>query len=189
MKKRNSFALGLVLYLAISTLNFALGQEKYLDKNGLIIFEASEKLFEEVKATNKSVTAIYNAETNEIASLALMKGFRFKNSLMQEHFNENYIESDTYPKATFKGSLTEFDPKEDLSEKSTDVVVIGTLALHGKEKEIETTLKVSKVNNIISMTGSFIVTPADFDIAIPKIVRNKIAKEVTVFIDFKLEKK
>lgn len=163
-------------------------QEKYLDKSGIIIFEASEKLFEEVKATNESATVILNTETNEIASLALMKGFRFKNSLMEEHFNENYIESEDYPKATFRGKLSDFNAN-DLNENSTEVSVDGVLELHGKKKQISTKLNVHKVGNIISMTGEFIVTPGDFDIEIPNIVRNKIAKEVNVKLDFKLEKK
>lgn len=165
-----------------------IAQEKYLDKDGTIVFEASEKLFEEVKATNESVTVILNTETNQIASLALMKGFRFKNSLMEEHFNENYIESEDYPKATFKGKLIDFNAN-DLNENSTEVSVEGVLELHGKQKQIHSKLKVSKTGDTISMTGGFIVTPADFDIEIPKIVRNKIAKEVSVKLDFKLEKK
>ena len=165
-----------------------MAQEKYIDKNGLIIFEASEKLFEEVKATNEFVTVILNTETKQIATLALIKGFHFKNSLMEEHFNENYIESEDYPKATFKGELIDFNAN-DLSENSSEVSVEGVLELHGKQKQISSKLKMQKSGDIISMTGGFIVTPGDFDIKIPSIVRNKIAKEVVVKFDFKLKKK
>nr|WP_286941164.1 YceI family protein [Allomuricauda sp.] len=163
-------------------------QDRYIDKNGTVIFEASEKFFEEVKAKNESVTAIFDETTNDIASLALIKGFRFKNSLMQEHFNENYVDSDTYPKATFKGKLINTNP-DGLSEKITDVTVEGILELNGKQKEMTANLKGQKVGNTISLTGSFIVSPEDFNITIPKIVRNKIAKQVTVKVDFKLVKK
>lgn len=163
-------------------------QERYIEKDGVLIFEASEKLFEEVKATNGSVTAIYDPQTNKIAALALVKGFHFKNSLMEEHFNENYIESEQYPKATFKGKL--LNDAAALSDNSTtEMEVQGTLKLHGKEKKIQTVLNVQKIGDIISMTGDFKVTPQDFDIKIPKIVENKIAKEVHVKIDFKLAKK
>ncbi|MEM7484270.1 MAG: YceI family protein [Bacteroidota bacterium] len=160
-------------------------QGKYIDKNANIVFEASEKLFEEVKAETESATAILDTETNKIASLALVKGFRFKNSLMQEHFNENYIESDTYPKATFKGKLLNFDSSK-LTESPSDIPVDGTLGLHGKEKDIRTTLSVRKVEDAIIMEGGFKVAPEDFDIEIPKLVRNKIAKEVLVQINFNL---
>ena len=177
------------LLFGIFSFTLAVGQEKYLDKNGVLIFEASEKLFEEVKAKNESVTIIYDAATNQLASLALMKGFHFKNSLMEEHFNENYIESDTYPKAKFKGTLIDFNAKEDLSEENKKVLVKGVLEIRGKEKEIATLLDVQKVNETISMMGEFEVSPSDFDIEIPKIVRNKIAKVVKVKLDFKLVRK
>jgi hypothetical protein len=175
-----------VLWLGTVVVSLSFAQNKYIEKNGVLIFEASEKLFEEVKAENSSVTAIYNVETNQIAALALMKGFHFENSLMEEHFNENYIESNTYPKATFKGDLLDFDPQTDLGTNSTSVKVKGVLELHGKQKTIETTLNVQKVDGVIWMKGSFTVDPLDFGIEIPKIVRNKIAKEVKVLLDFKL---
>ncbi|PCJ95027.1 MAG: hypothetical protein COA50_11335 [Flavobacteriaceae bacterium] len=168
-------------------LNMAVGhaQEKYLDKNGDITFEASEKLFEEVKATNQQVTAIINIKTGEIAALALMKGFRFKNSLMEEHFNENYMESESYPKAVFKGTIIDFDFSS-LTEVAQTFTTKGTLALHGKEKEVTTILLIQKESNSISITGDFKVTPEDFAIEIPKIVKNKIAKEVVVHIAFNM---
>ncbi len=164
-------------------------QDKYLDKNGIVIFEASEKVFEEVKATNNSVTAIYDLNTNQFAALALMKGFRFKNSLMEEHFNENYIESDTYPKAKFKGNFIDFDSKKDLGATQITATLKGFLEIRGKQKEIETQVILQKIEDTISVQGKFKVAPQDFDIDIPNIVKNKIAKEVTVNLDFKLHKK
>ncbi len=178
----------LILVLINGAIASLRAQEKYIDKNGIVIFEASEQLFEEVKAANESVTAILSTETNQIASLALIKGFHFKNSLMEEHFNENYIESETYPKAKFKGNLIDFNVAE-LDENITEVSVEGTLEVHGRQKGVHAKLKTQKIRDIISMTGEFKVTPGDFDIEIPKIVRNKIAKEVLVKLDFKLAKK
>ncbi len=180
--------LWIVILMAAAMLSKAVAQEKYFDKNAVVIFEASEKLFEEVKATNSSATAIFDSKTNQIAALALMKGFRFKNSLMEEHFNENYIESSAYPKATFRGELIDLD-FNDLGAEETKVRVKGILKIRGKEKEIETELTLLKVAETISMTGQFVVSPSDFDIEIPKIVRNKIAKNVQVNLDFKLVKK
>ncbi len=162
--------------------------QKYIEKKGQIIFEASEKLFEPVKAENNAVTAILDIETNQIAGLALIKGFHFKNSLMEEHFNENYIESETYPKATFKGKLLNFDASI-LTKNSLEVMIEGKLKLHGKEKEIRTPLSIQKINDILILKGSFKVVPADFDIEIPSIVRNKIAKEIIVQLEFNLRKK
>ena len=109
MKNTKSITTLFLLAAVFITISSVEAQAKYIDKKGELTFEASEELFEPVKATNESVTVILNTETNEIASLALMKSFRFKNSLMEEHFNENYIESETYPKATFKGKLSDFN--------------------------------------------------------------------------------
>ncbi|WP_400076550.1 YceI family protein [Winogradskyella sp. R77965] len=190
MKTKNNIIIQLLLsFVVLITASSVLSaQSKYIDKKGEITFEASEELFEPVKATNESVTVILNTETNEIASLALMKGFRFKNSLMEEHFNENYIESETYPKATFKGKLSDFNFSE-ITENDTEATVDGKIELRGKEKEITTTLIIKKSGDFVIIQGSFKVTPADFDIEIPGIVKNKIAKEIIVSLDFKLTQK
>ena len=90
----------------------AFGQEKFATKTGEINFEASVPSFEEVKAENNNVSAVLETGTGNFAALALMKGFRFKVALMEEHFNENYIESSKYPKATFKGKIQDFDYSE-----------------------------------------------------------------------------
>ncbi|MFK7832045.1 MAG: YceI family protein [Winogradskyella sp.] len=177
-----------LLTIALTNLSSVDAQTKYIDKKGNISFEASEELFEPVKAANASVTVILNTETNEMASLALMKSFRFKNSLMEEHFNENYIESETYPKATFKGKLIDFDFSK-LDENVTDVVIDGKIMLRGKEKDIRTTLKMNKVDDLVMIKGSFVVSPDDFDIDIPNIVKNKIAKEIIIALDFNLSQK
>jgi polyisoprenoid-binding protein YceI len=178
----------LMLCIAMLTLSQGAVAQKYVDKKGSITFEASEKLFEPVKATNTSVTAILNTETNAIAALALVKSFRFKNSLMEEHFNENYIESETYPKAIFKGQLKGVT-YETLTETVTEVSLEGTLELHGKTKAITTLAKLQKLNNEIVLSGTFSVAPADFDIEIPKVVEKKIAKAILISYNFNLVKK
>lgn len=179
--------LRLILFATISVAQLQ-AQTKYIDQNGEIEFEASEELFEPVQAINTSATAILNVDTGEFASLALVKGFHFENSLMEEHFNENYIESETYPKAIFRGNLLNFNHSL-LSETPTEITVDGKLKLREKEKGVHTTLSVQKVSDVIIMKGSFTVTPSDFDIEIPKIVANKIAKEVIVRLAFKMEAK
>lgn len=174
-----------VLFL---TSGIVIAQDKYLDRQGIISFEASEATFEPVKAKNSSVTAIMNIHTGEIASLALIKEFRFRNALMQEHFNENYIESDSYPKATFKGKVADFN-YEELTENEKEYDVSGVLNLHGVDKNIISKLFISKQDAVISLRGNFNTEPKDFNIKIPKIVRNKIAKKVKVRFDFKLKMK
>jgi len=174
----------LILLFLIS--GSVVSQGKFITKKGTISFEASVPSFEEVKAKNTTVTAILNTDTGEIAALALIKGFRFKNALMEEHFNENYIESDDYPKATFKGKLLNFD----MATIANKYTIKGTLSLHGKSKEIETTCTLNKADNeTISISSTFITKPEDFDIKIPGIVSKKIAEDIQVSLNFELNPK
>lgn len=167
---------------------FVQAQNKYITKTGDLTFEASEPSFEEVKAVNSSTTAILNIENGEFAALALVKGFRFKNALMEEHFNENYAESNTFPKATFKGVVQDFS-FENLST-TVSYTVNGTLEFHGVTKKIEG-IKVifSSSEKAIKMSGSFKVLASDFNIKIPKIVSNKLSNEVEVSFEFELIEK
>ncbi|WP_299607540.1 YceI family protein [uncultured Aquimarina sp.] len=162
-----------------------LAQGKFITKKGVISFEASVPSFEEVKAKNTTVTAILNTDNGEIAALALVKGFRFKNALMEEHFNENYIESDDFPKATFKGVLVDFD----VENLQKEYIIKGKLSLHGKSKEIQTKGILTKDGNTISISSTFIAKPEDFDIKIPGIVSKKIADDISVSLNFLLIKK
>ena len=168
----------------ISIVGFS--QVKYLTKSGVLNFEASVETFEEIKASNSNVTAIFNASNGEFAALALVKGFRFKNALMEEHFNENYAESDEFPKAIFKGKLTDFS----LETIQNTYTINGTLSFHGVTQPIENvSVVVVASKNTFHFKGSFVISPNDFDIEIPNIVRSKIADNVTVVFDFELIKK
>lgn len=163
----------------------AFGQEKYTTKTGEITFEASVPSFEEVKAKNTNVSAVLEAETGNFAALALMKGFRFKVALMEEHFNENYIESSKYPKATFKGKITDFNFSGLSGEKA--FVIKGTFNLHGTDKTMEVPATISKRNGEVWVTAQFVLRPEEFNIKIPSIVSKKIADEVNVSAVFKLQ--
>ena len=182
MKKFTFLAL---LFISIN----AIGQSKYLTKTGSLDFEASVPSFEEVAAKNESVTAILNTANGEFAALALVKAFRFKNALMEEHFNENYAESDEYPKATFKGKIENFD-FDTLSETNSYFHIDGSLTFHGVTKSLKgTPLTIKMVDDKIILSGKFKVMVSDFDIEIPKIVANKLSNEVDIDFRFELVKK
>ena len=182
---RKKYFLTLVICF-ISCIGFS--QTKYITKTGVVSFEASVPSFEEVKASNNSVTAIINTDSGEFAALVLIKGFRFKNALMEEHFNENYAESDQFPKATFKGEISDFN-LESIST-NTSFKANGELTFHGKTKQLKDILfNISKGENEISITGNFKALASDFDIKIPKIVSNKIAEDIEVSFQFDLKKK
>ncbi|SEA96095.1 YceI-like domain-containing protein [Flavobacterium gillisiae] len=170
-------------FLFLSTLIMA--QDRKVTKTGEVNFEASVPSFEEVAATNTSVSCILNAKTGEIASLALIKGFRFKVALMEEHFNENYLESNKYPKAIFKGMLKDFNIDK-LGSTLKEYEMKGKLDLHGKSKEINTTALLRRNGDIIEVITNFIVNTDDFDITIPKVVSNKLSKKINIKSKFLL---
>jgi YceI-like protein len=174
-----------LLFLFVGILNVS--AQKYATKTGSLKFEATVDTFEEVAAENKNTSAILESATGDIAVLTLMKGFRFKVALMEEHFNENYVESDKFPKATFKGKAEDFDVTK-LSATAKTFKISGDLTLHGKTKKIIANAKISKSGDKITVTGNFDVKPEDFDIEIPKIVSKKISDKIKVSFNLSLAK-
>ena len=174
-----------LLFLFVGIINVS--AQKYMTKTGSLKFEASVESFEEIAAENKNTSAILDAATGEIAVLTLMKGFRFKIALMEEHFNENYIESDKFPKATFKGKVEDFDVSK-LSSTPKTFKVSGDLTLHGKTKKVTTTARILKSGEKITITGNFDVKPEEFDIEIPKLVSKKVADKVNTSFNLQLTK-
>ncbi|WP_343695319.1 YceI family protein [Flavobacterium sp.] len=152
-----------------------LAQDKFKTNTAVVDFEASVPFFEEVKAVNKLGTIVLEPETSTLTCTVVIKDFRFKMDLMQEHFNENYIESRRYPKAVFKGKIQKFDLKDiDNIEKEYDVK--GKLYLHGKSKVIEMKALLKKVPEGIQISCNYPISVSDFNIAIPSMVASKISK-------------
>jgi YceI-like domain len=154
-------------------------QEKMLTKSGTITFEASVPSFQPVVGTNSNVTFVLNPVTGEIASLALMKGFQFEMALMEEHFNENYMETDKYPKAIFRGQIEGFDANK-LTEDYKDYTITGKLELHGKSKDVNATAKITKTSSRITIISDFGVNASDFSIPIPSLIKYKLDDKVKV---------
>jgi polyisoprenoid-binding protein YceI len=176
----------ILMLLALLVTGF-ISAQKFTTKTGSIKFEASVPSFEEVAGESKTASAVVVAETGDIAVLTLMKGFRFKVALMEEHFNENYVESDKFPKATFKGKIEGFDISKVSAEAKT-FTLSGDLTLHGKTKHITGPARISKQGNTLTITGAFDVKPADFDIEVPAVVSKKIAEKIKVTYNLQLIK-
>ncbi|MGB5369223.1 MAG: YceI family protein [Flavobacteriaceae bacterium] len=154
-------------------------QGKFLTKEGYVSF-FSHSLVEDIKADNNQVLSVIDTVTGKIAIQMLMRSFMFKKALMQEHFNENYVESYKYPKATFSGTILNF---KEMSEENNQTEITGTLTVHGEEKEIRTRVNIEVRDDGIRLTGDFNVDVADFKIKIPSIVANNIAKTIKVTFD------
>jgi hypothetical protein len=177
-------SLAVVLLLLAPSLFYG---QKYSTRAGVLKFEASVPSFEEVAAENKTASAALDASNGDMAVLALMKGFRFKVALMEEHFNESYAETSKYPKATFKGKIEGFDAAK-LTAEPQAFNISGDLTIHGKTKKITDTAKVYRSGNNIVVTGSFDIKPAEFGIEIPKVVSNKVAEKVAISYNLSLTK-
>ena len=167
--------------------NFIMAQ-KAITRNGQITFEGSMPAFEEIKATTNSASAILDQATGNFAALALIKSFKFKSPLMEEHFNENYMESNLFPKATFKGKILDFDPETLTGAKTKSVYYIeGDLTIHGVTKKIKTEINLTPSKGKILLTANFTIKPSDYNIEIPSIVKDKIAKNIKTKLGFVLE--
>ena len=169
-------------YLFCSTI---VAQYKILTKTGTTTFEASVPSFEEVKGVNKNSGCILNTKTGEIVGLIIIKGFKFKLALMEEHFNENYMESNKYPKAIFKGKIINFD-KEKITDTPQQFEITGTMDIHGATKEIRIPTKIYKKGNTTIINASFSLNTDDYNITLPLLVRSKVTKKVDVTIHYEL---
>lgn len=165
------------LFIFLFTAFSLLAQDKFKTSSAVVNFEASVPFFEEVKAVNKLGTIVLEPHTSTLICTVVIRDFRFKMDLMQEHFNENYIESRRYPKAVFKGKIEKFDLK-DITENEKEYDVTGKLYLHGKSKVIAVKALIKKVPDGIQIASNFPISVSDFNIEIPYVVANKISKTV-----------
>ena len=177
----------ITIVLFFSVFSVLTAQEKFITKTGEINFEASVPSFEEVKAKHSAVSAILK-NNGEFASLALMKGFRFKVALMEEHFNENYAESSKFPKTTFRGKVSDFNIS-DLSETEKTYTIKGVVNMHGVDKNIDVPATIKMVDGVVYLSTNFVLKPGDFDIEIPSVVSSKIAEEINVSANYELKGK
>lgn len=174
----NYFLGAFCFFLFLTNIN---SQDRYFTKNGTITF-FSEAPIENISAENNQVLSIIDVSNGNMAISILMKSFLFEKALMQEHFNENYIESDKFPKATFKGNILNF---KNISSSKDKFIVKGILTIHGESKEISIEALISKIQEEILVLGNFIVNLDDFKVKIPAVVSKNIAKNIKVSFDFK----
>ena len=159
------------------------GQTRYYTKNGKIFFTATSSL-EKIEATNEKATSVIDVSTGGIEFAVLIKAFNFEKALMQEHFNENYAESDKYPKAIFKGNITNIKSIDLNKNGNYPVTAKGLFTLHGETKEIlvDGVLTV-KDGNITDGKSQFKILLKDYKIEIPSLVKDKISKDVQINVD------
>lgn len=177
----------LMLCLLIGSFS-PLFSQQYFTRTGEISFYSSTPV-EDIEAHNKTVTAIFDSKTGKIQFSVAMKSFKFEKALMEEHFNENYVESDQFPKATFSGLIQNIAEVNCKKDGIYDIRVSGDLTIHGVTQKVDATGSLTvKGENIIGKSV-IVIKPEDYKIEIPGVVRDKIAKEVKVDINLNLQEK
>ncbi|GCC50189.1 YceI family protein [Chryseotalea sanaruensis] len=160
--------------------------QKYNSTKGSISF-LSDALIEDIAAENTAALAILDASSRQLAFSVPVNEFQFEKKLMQAHFNEKYLETEKYPKATFQGSLSDFSMT---SKASQQVTAKGKLTIHGVTKDVQIpgTLLIDAKSEI-KINAAFVVALKDYNVKIPKLLWENIAEEVNVKIDFTLQPK
>jgi polyisoprenoid-binding protein YceI len=171
-----------IILILLVFISQTISAQKYISKNGHIWFYASTPL-ENIEAHNNQTVSILNPEDGTLQFSILIKSFEFKVALMQEHFNENYMESDKIPKAGFTGKLTNFRQIDFNKDGTYQAEFTGDLTIHGVTKSVSDRGTLTVSGKTLHAKAKFIVLPKDYNIVIPAVVENKIAKEIEVNVD------
>ena len=180
---RKNFLVATLLLFFISIVH---AQDKYFTKNAKIDFFSVAPL-EDIEAKNKTASAVLDTKTGILQFSVLMQGFEFDKALMQEHFNENYVESNKFPKAEFKGNIINNAEINYQKAGTYTAKVKGTMSFHGIVKDMETTATIKVNDDNLKAESVFNLLLSDYNIKRPAVVKDKISNTIKVTIDAKLD--
>jgi polyisoprenoid-binding protein YceI len=163
-----------------------MAQDKFFTKSGNIQFY-SKGAIETIEATHRSVTCVLDSKTGDIQFAVLMKGFEFRKAMMQEHFNENYVESDKYPKSEFRGQITNNSDVNYAKDGSYAVHIKGKLTLHGQTKDVEADGKITVKDGKLVAVSKFKIQMSEYDIDIPGAVTENMSDTINITVNCTLE--
>ncbi len=172
----------ITLWLCLLPLSPTLAQ-KYISESSSILF-FSKATIEDIAAKNEKAVGMLDVASLDVAFSVPVKEFVFEKSLMQEHFNEKYMETEKYPKATFQGKITGFAAG---SGGAQTVRAQGKLTLHGVTREVDIPGTLETKGDRIVLSAKFIVTLEDYQVKRPQVLWKNIAETVEVTVDFTLK--
>ncbi len=175
-----------ILLFAIMGLGSAQAQ-KFITKTGNIRFFSSTPI-EDIEAHNRQVNSALDQQTGDFVFKVLMKSFQFEKAMMQEHFNENYVESDKFPSATFTGKVINISEINFAKNGIYNSTVEGDLTIKGVTKKVSEKGTFEVKDGKVNGKSTFIVQLADYGIKIPNTVANNISKTIQIDVDVNLEK-
>ncbi|UOQ78468.1 YceI family protein [Hymenobacter sp. 5516J-16] len=165
--------------LLVGGITTSQAQGKYMTQKGVVSFFSSS-ILEDIEAHTDQAAAVVDLQSQQIAFIIPIKSFQFKRTLMQEHFNENYMESDRLPKSTFKGKILDLNADALAKGQSQRVTVEGDLTIHGVTKHLTVAGALEQQKGTLLVNAYFSVAPADYGIEVPLLVRENIAKIVGI---------
>jgi len=174
----------LFLFLFFLNIVLAANAQKYMTKNGYIGFYSHTPM-EDIKGDNNQVVGALDISTGEMVFQALIKSFHFDRALMEEHFNENYMESDKFPKSVFKGKISNLKDVDFSKNGIYNVTVEGDLTIHDVTNKISAQGTIEVVSGGINANSKFKVVPEDYKINIPGVVKDKFEKSLEVTVAMK----
>src|SRR3990170_8969068 len=152
----------MALVIGFGCINLTASAQKFTTEKTFVSFY-SQAAIEDITAENTKTAGVFNAATGDIAFSVPIKEYKFEKSLMQEHFNEKYMETEKYPKSTFQGKITGYDPN---ATGTQNVTSKGNLTIHGETKEVEIPGTIEKQGDKLMMKSKFIVRLEDYKIKI-----------------------
>ena len=187
MKKNLTVAPMLIIAAMLLLVSQMAHAQRFMTRNGTVRF-FSEAPLENIEAVNRQVNAAYDAGNGEFVFRVLIRSFQFEKALMQEHFNESYMESHKFPNATFRGTVESHEQVPTAKDGSYPVKVVGELTIKGIARPVEAvgTLQVS--GGRVRAQSTFTILLADYGISIPAPVVRNIAREIEITVDVNMEK-
>lgn len=176
----------LIVFISIVLFSAMPESTKFITKNGKVSFYSDAPL-EKIEAKNAQMNVALDTQTGDILFKVLIKSFIFEKALMQEHFNENYLESDKFPTSTFKGKIVNLSDIKFATSGTYNAKVTGKLTIHGVTKDVEAQGVIFVSNQAINLKSIFKIKIGDYNITIPGAVTGKIAKEVEITVDADLK--
>jgi len=181
MKKKKNLILGFMILVAFAA-NLS-AQDKYITKTGHVWIHSKTPV-KEIEAHNRQITSILDVKTGDMIVSCFLIDFKFDNQLVEEHFNENYVESAKYPKVKFKGKVENVASIDFTKNGTYKRMVSGVMEMHGKAVNIKKEGTAVVKDGKIIAKAAFTVTAEQFAIVIPEIVKDKIQKDIEVNVEF-----
>ena len=173
----------LISVIAFCVFNFSLKAQKYITKEGTIEIFSKTPIFT-IEGIDKKVASILNFENGEVVATTLVRSFKFHEALVEDHFNENYMESEKFPKASFKGNITNFKDVNLKKNGDYKITIKGDLTIHGVTKPIDATGTITIKDGKVLAKTQFNVSLAGYKIHVEESYKDAIKDEIRLNINF-----